>query len=184
VSAARRKGASAGLKRGSKAGGGRRSSRTPAGSEGTVRKAATSRRARGPVTAISHVAIATANADALADTLAAALGAVRGEEEMIDEGELRVLFVHLGPLTLELLEPRSVHHTVARFLGRRGPGLHHVSLDVAGIEDVLARCRAAGLPLIDETPREGAHGTRVAFLHPKGLGGVLVELCEAKARRS
>jgi methylmalonyl-CoA/ethylmalonyl-CoA epimerase len=175
VSAARRKGASTGPKRASRARAGR-GPRTPAASEGAVRKAQTSR--RGPVTAISHVAIATANADALADTLAAALGAVRGEEEMIDEGELRVLFVHLGPLTLELLEPRSVHHTVARFLGRRGPGLHHVSLDVSGIEEVLARCRDAGVGLIDETPRAGAHGTRVAFLHPKGLGGVLLELCE------
>jgi methylmalonyl-CoA/ethylmalonyl-CoA epimerase len=130
------------------------------------------------VIALSHVAIATPNADALAETLAAALGAERGEEEMLDEGELRVLFVRIGPLTLELLEPRSVHHTVARFLERRGPGLHHVSLDVSGIEDVLARCRAAGVQPIDETPRIGAHGTRVAFLHPKGLGGVLFELCE------
>jgi methylmalonyl-CoA epimerase len=130
------------------------------------------------VAALSHIAIATADADALAATLAAALGAERGEEEMIDDGELRVLFVHLGPVTLELLEPRSVHHTVARFIGRRGPGLHHVSLDVSAIEDALARCRAAGVPLIDETPRDGAHGARVAFLHPKGLGGVLIELCE------
>ena len=178
MSPAPRKDAGAGANRGSQTGGGRRSSRTSAGSEGIAGKTETSRRAPGPVIAISHIAIATANADALADTLAAALGAVRGEEEMIDDGELRVLFVHVGPLTLELLEPRSVHHTVARFLGRRGPGLHHVSLDVSSIEDVLARCRAAGVRPIDETPRSGAHDTRVAFLHPKGLGGVLVELCE------
>ena len=130
------------------------------------------------MTAVSHVAIATPDADALAAALVAALGAKRGEEEMLDDGELRVLFVRIGPLTLELLEPRSVHHTVARFIGKRGPGLHHVSLDVSGLEDVLARCRAAGVQPIDETPREGAHGTRVAFLHPKGLGGVLLELCE------
>jgi len=136
-------------------------------------------RARDPVVALSHIAIATPDADALARTLTAALGAERGAEEMIDDGELRVLFVRLGPVTFELLEPRSVHHTVARFIGKRGSGLHHVSLDVEKIEDVLARCRAAGVPLIDESPRAGAHGGRVAFLHPKGLGGVLVELCEA-----
>jgi methylmalonyl-CoA/ethylmalonyl-CoA epimerase len=135
-------------------------------------------RARGPVVALSHIAIATPDADALARTLIAALGAERGEEEMLDDGELRVLFVRLGPVILELLEPRSVHHTVARFIGKRGSGLHHVSLDVENIEGVLARCRAAGVPLIDESPRAGAHGNRVAFLHPKGLGGVLVELCE------
>lgn len=185
MSPARKKGASAGpargrkAERGGKADRGRaRTSRTPAVSGEPAGAAKTVRRNRGPVTAISHVAIATANADALAATLAAALGAERGEEEMLDEGELRVLFVRVGPLTLELLEPRSVHHTVARFVGKRGPGLHHVSLDVSSIEDALARCRAAGIRLIDETPREGAHGTRVAFLHPKSLGGVLVELCE------
>ena len=70
--------------------------------------------------------------------------------------------------------------TVARFIGKRGPGLHHVSMEVSGIENVLTRCREAGVPLIDETPRPGAHGTRVAFLHPKGLGGVLLELCERR----
>jgi methylmalonyl-CoA/ethylmalonyl-CoA epimerase len=116
-----------------------------------------------------------------------ALGAERGEEEMLDGGALRVLFVRLGPLTLELLESRSADHTVARFLEKRGPGLHHVSLEVAGIESVLARCRAAGIQPIDEAPRAGAHGTRVAFLHPKSLGGVLIELCErprATARRT
>lgn len=133
----------------------------------------------GPVAGLSHIAIATPDADALAATLAA-LGAERGEEEMIDDGELRVLFVRLGPVTLELLEPRSVHHTVARFIGKRGAGLHHVSLDVSSIDDVLARCRAAGIQLIDESPRPGAHGTRVAFLHPKSLGGVLLELCERR----
>jgi len=127
---------------------------------------------------LSHLAIATANADALAAVFIAALGAERGAEEMLDEGALRVLFLRLGPITLELLEPRGWDHTVARFLGKRGPGLHHVSLDVADLEGVLERCRAAGVEPIDASPRPGAHGTRVAFLHPKGLGGVLVELCE------
>jgi methylmalonyl-CoA epimerase len=139
--------------------------------------------APGPVTALSHVAIATPDADALAQTLIAALGAERGEEELLDGGALRVVFVRLGPLTLELLEPRSPDHTVARFLEKRGPGLHHVSLEVKGIEEALARCRAAGVQPIDETPRAGADGTRVAFLHPKGLGGVLIELSERRSRQ-
>jgi len=130
------------------------------------------------VIALSHVAIATPNADALAETLAAALGAERGEEEMLDEGALRVVFLHVGPLTLELLEPRGQDHTVARFLERRRPGLHHVSLEVADLEEALERCRAAGVQLIYDSPRPGAGGTRVAFLHPRSLGGVLVELAE------
>jgi len=179
VSPTRRKGASTRPARGRNAERGRGpTSRTPPDLGAAARRAKAGRRDPGPVTAISHVAIAPPDADALAATLAAALGAKRGEEEMLDGGELRVLFAHVGPLTLELLEPRSVHHTVARFVGKRGPGLHHVSLEVASIEDVLARCRAAGVQLIDESPRAGAAGTRVAFLHPRSLGGVLVELVE------
>lgn len=134
----------------------------------------------GPVTGLAHIAIAVAQADTLAAILVGALGATRGVEESIDGGALRVVFVHLGPVTFELLEPRSSTHTVAAFLEKRGAGLHHVSLEVEDLGAALARCREAGVRLIDETPRDGAHGTRVAFLHPKSLGGVLIELCETK----
>jgi methylmalonyl-CoA/ethylmalonyl-CoA epimerase len=136
------------------------------------------------VTGLGHVAIATRDADALAALLVGALGATRGAEEMLDGGALRVLFVTIGPVTIELLEPRSADHTVAKFLETRGPGLHHVSFEVADIAAALERCRAAGVRPIDETPRAGAHGSRVAFLHPKSLGGVLVELCEQGRRGS
>ena len=129
---------------------------------------------------LSHVAVAVRDADAMAKMLVDALSARLGKEELLDGGALRVVFVHLGPVTLELLEPRSPEHTVAKFLDTRGPGLHHVSLEVADLAAHLASAKAAGVKLIDETPRPGAHGTRVAFLHPKSLGGVLVELCEAK----
>lgn len=135
-----------------------------------------------PVTGLAHVAIATRDADALAAVLVGSLGARRGAEEMLDSGTLRVVFVHLGGVTLELLEPRSPEHTVAKFLDRRGEGLHHVSLEVKDMEAALARCRESGVRLIDETPRGGAHGSRVAFLHPKSLGGVLIELCQAPPR--
>lgn len=137
----------------------------------------------GGVTSLSHIAFATADADALAATLATALGATRGAEELLDGGTLRVVFVHLGTVTLELIEPRSPEHTVAKFLATRGPGLHHVSLEVGDLEQSLGAARAAGVRLIDETPRDGAHGTRVAFLHPKSLGGVLIELCQTASPR-
>ena len=132
------------------------------------------------VTGLSHIALATRDADALARTLTA-LGARRGEEELLDGGALRVVFLHLGPVTFELLEPRSADHTVARFLETRGPGLHHVSLEVADLEAALEHAQASGLPAIDAQPRAGAHGSRVAFLHPKSLGGVLIELCQSPA---
>lgn len=132
------------------------------------------------VKGLSHVALATPDADALAATLVGALGGTRGVEEVLDSGTLRVLFVHLGPVTLELLQPLAETHTVAKFLRERGPGLHHVSLEVADLAAQLAAAKAAGARLVDETPRPGAHGTTVAFLHPKSFGGVLVELCQAK----
>ena len=134
----------------------------------------------GAVTGLAHVAIAARAADPLVDVLVSALGATRGDEELLDDGALRVVFVHLGPVTIEILEPRSPDHTVARFLETRGAGLHHVSLEVTDLEAALERCRDAGVRLIDETPRAGAHASRVAFLHPKGLGGVLVELCQRR----
>jgi methylmalonyl-CoA/ethylmalonyl-CoA epimerase len=134
-----------------------------------------------PVTALSHVAIAVREADPLVETFVRALGATRGGEELLDEGRLRVVFIHLGPVTIELLEPRSPEHTVARFLDTRGPGLHHVSLEVRDIVAQLAAAKAAGARLIDEAPRAGAHGTQVAFMHPKSFGGVLVELCQSPA---
>ncbi len=137
----------------------------------------------GPVGGLAHVALAVRDADAVAAVFAAVLGAARGREELVDGGALRVVFLHLGPVTLELLEPRDPAHTVARFLEKRGPGLHHLSLEVADLDAALARAREAGARLVDETPRAGAHGTRVAFLHPGGLGGVLVELCEAGSAR-
>ena len=139
-------------------------------------------RSAGGVQSLSHVAIATREADALVKVLVDSLGATRGEEELLDDGALRVVFVHLGPVTLELLEPRSAGHTVARFLYTRGPGLHHVSFEVTDLAEHLARAKASGARLIDESPRPGADGSSVAFLHPKSFGGVLVELCEARRR--
>ena len=133
------------------------------------------------VRGLSHIALATADADALAATLEGSLGARRGHEELLDQGTLRVVFLSLGPVTFELLEPRSPDHTVAKFLATRGPGLHHVSIEVDDLAGALAAAKSAGVRLIDEAPRAGAHDSEVAFLHPKSLGGVLVELCQSKS---
>jgi methylmalonyl-CoA epimerase len=131
------------------------------------------------ITGLAHVAIAVRDADALAERLVSAFGGRRGGEELLDQGSLRVMFVHVGPVTFELLEPKAADHTVARFLEKRGEGLHHVSLATTDLDGALARCRAAGVAPIDAAGRPGAHGTSVAFLHPKSLAGVLIELCQA-----
>ncbi|HET9327799.1 MAG TPA: methylmalonyl-CoA epimerase [Candidatus Eisenbacteria bacterium] len=135
---------------------------------------------RGTVRGLAHLALAVREADPVAERFVAAFGATRGEEEILDGGSLRVVFLHLGPVTVELLEPRSKDHTVARFIETRGPGLHHLSLEVEDIQAALDRAKAAGVNLVDEKPRAGAHGSQVAFLHPKSLFGVLIELCQSR----
>ena len=79
---------------------------------------------------------------------------------------------------VELLEPRDADGPIARFLARRGPGIHHVCYRVADLDAALAACQAAGYRLIDETPRTGAGGRRIAFVHPKATAGILLELTE------
>jgi methylmalonyl-CoA epimerase len=89
-----------------------------------------------------------------------------------------VVSVAFGATQLELLEPVDPAGPIARFLAKRGPGIHHVCLRVPDLDAALARCRAAGVRLIDEAPRPGAHGRRVAFLHPTSTAGILVELSD------
>lgn len=83
-----------------------------------------------------------------------------------------------GHALIELLESRSPDSPIGRFVARRGAGIHHLCFVVDDLDGMLARCRSAGIRLIDETPRVGAEGKRIAFLHPSSTGGVLVELTE------
>lgn len=99
-----------------------------------------------------------------------------GREELPEQGVELVIF-ELGGARLELLRPLG-EGPLARFLERRGEGLHHLAIAVADIEEELERLREAGVRLVDEEPRRGAGGTRIAFIHPKSMGGVLIELVE------
>jgi methylmalonyl-CoA/ethylmalonyl-CoA epimerase len=83
-----------------------------------------------------------------------------------------------GDTLIELLEPHKPDSPIARFIEKRGPGIHHLCLAVDDLDAVLASCRAAGVTLVDEQPRIGAEGKRIAFLHPKSTGGILIELTE------
>src|SRR5439155_15085747 len=95
-----------------------------------------------------------------------ALGAVfEGVEEVADQ-KVRVGFFRIGDVRLELLEPTDPSSTIAAFLEKRGEGLHHVALTVAGLEDRIAELKQAGVSMIDDVPRPGAHHMRIAFLHP------------------
>ncbi|MDG5775745.1 methylmalonyl-CoA epimerase [Haloarculaceae archaeon H-GB2-1] len=120
-----------------------------------------------------HTGIATDDADALADLFGDLLDAPLVHEEELDD--LRVVFLELEGSYFELLEPLDEDGTVARYLDRNGPGIHHVALSTADVAAALDTARNCGVELIDEEPRPGAWGHEVAFLHPASTGGVLVE---------
>jgi methylmalonyl-CoA epimerase len=127
---------------------------------------------------LEHVAIAVADLDAAVALYSTILGRpVAGREDVESEG-VRLAFFDLGGPRLELMEPTGEDTPVGRFLAKRGPGIHHIALEVSDIEAALERCRSAGLRAIGAAPRPGAGGRKVAFLHPGGTGGVLLELSE------
>lgn len=132
---------------------------------------------------LDHVAIAVPSiADAL-PTFERITGARSSPRRRVAAQGVELVFVGTGDGRLELLEPLDDDSPVARFLERRGPGLHHVAYRVPDVEAALERLTDAGLRAVDERPREGAGGHRIAFLHPGTASGVLVELVEGAATR-
>jgi len=99
-----------------------------------------------------------------------------GGAETVDGA--KIVSLHFGDVDVELLEPNDPASPVAKFLAKRGPGIHHVCYRVPDLDAALARCRTAGYQLVDQTPRRGAGGRRIAFLHPKATNGILLELTE------
>ena len=126
---------------------------------------------------IDHVAIAVPNIDEALGKYRQALGLTVKEREVVASQKTEVALLPVGETSIELIEPKG-NEGLARFLEKKGPGLHHIAVEVEGIEGALALLKSLGVPLVDETPRIGARGHKVAFLHPKATGGVLVELVE------
>lgn len=127
-------------------------------------------------TRIAHLGIAVTAMDALLPLYRDVLG--MPEVPLDDADGAAIAGLAAGESLIELLEAKSADTPIGKFVAKRGPGIHHVCFAVDDLDDTLARCRTAGLRLIDETPRLGAEGKRIAFLHPSGTGGVLVELSE------
>lgn len=123
---------------------------------------------------MAHIGIAVPDAEAASRFYRDVLGVSPRPEETADGA--KILSFPLGSSDVEFLEPLDSTSPVATFLAKRGPGIHHVCLRVDDLDATLARARAAGYQLVDERPRAGAHGKRVAFLHPKSTGGILIEL--------
>jgi len=125
---------------------------------------------------IAHIGVAVESIEAALAFYRDVLGLLPGHPAESDGA--RIVSLRFGESDVELLEPRSPDSPIAKFLDRRGPGIHHVCYRVADLDAALAACRRAGYQLVDETPRLGAGGHRIAFVHPKSTSGILIELTE------
>ncbi len=134
----------------------------------------------GLVLGIDHVGICVSKMDDSAGLWSSLLGLAVAHRECVDPQKTEAAFVDLpdGAATVELVSPMPGNVGLAKFLAKRGDGLHHLAFAVTDIRAALASLEAAGVPLIDRAPRPGARGHLVAFLHPRAMGGTLVELVE------
>lgn len=127
-------------------------------------------------TRIAHIGLAVPSLDAMLPFYRDVLGLT--ETEFADSDGARIAGLVAGESLVELLEAEHPDSPIGRFLAKRGPGIHHICFSVDDLDATLARCRASGIRSIDEVPRIGAEGKRIAFLHPASTAGVLVELSE------
>lgn len=130
------------------------------------------------VLGLDHVAVVVADLDEATRTWRDVLGLRAGSREVVEDQGVEVQMMWAGDTRIELVHPLRDDSPAAKFLARRGPGLHHLALAVEDCRAAVADARAQGARMIDEEPRGGAHGTRIAFVHPHATGGVLAELVE------
>jgi len=125
---------------------------------------------------INHLGIATKGIDEALKFWSDALGLENVHTEIVEDQKVKVAMLPIGESRVELLEPTSPDSPISKFLEKRGGGIHHIAVEVDDIEASLANLKSQGMRLIDETPRIGAEGCLVAFVHPAATGGVLLEL--------
>ncbi len=125
---------------------------------------------------IAHIGVAVTDITAALAFYQDVLGATTKSVE--DADGAAIVALPFGDIDLELLEPRGDEGPVGRFIAKRGPGIHHICFRVTDLDTALERCRDRGYRLVDDRPRVGAHGRRIAFLHPKSTSGILLELTE------
>ncbi len=127
---------------------------------------------------ISHIAVVVPQLEDAMGFWVEALGLDLSHVEHVEDQGVDVAFLPAGESDIELLEPIVADSGVARYLGKHGPGMHHICFEVDDIKETLARLKSKNVPLINEEPTFGTGGKKIAFIHPKGTGGVLVELYE------
>ena len=130
---------------------------------------------------IEHIGIAVRSIDASVPVYRDLLGLAYEGEEVVEREGVRAAFFKVGQVRLELLEPLADSGPIARFLEKRGEGIHHIALRVTDVVKARAAAEAAGVRLLSEEPLEGAHGTLITFLHPGDTGRVLFELVQQQA---
>lgn len=131
-----------------------------------------------PPKKINHIGIAVHNLDSSVQFYTNVLGLKLLGIETVESEQVRIAFLEIGETKIELLEPLSQESAIAKHLEKRGEGIHHIALEVDGIEERLTELTESKIQLIHEEPKPGAHGSKIAFLHPKSTGSVLYELCE------
>lgn len=127
---------------------------------------------------IDHLGIATRGIDEALKFWENALGLEKTHTEIVEEQKVRVAMLPIGETRIELLEPTSEDSPISKFLEKRGGGIHHIAVEVEDIHQALAKLKSDGMRLIDETPRIGAEGCLIAFVHPASANGVLLELVQ------
>jgi methylmalonyl-CoA/ethylmalonyl-CoA epimerase len=127
---------------------------------------------------IDHIGIAVHDIEAAAKFYTENLGlSLGGIEEVVDQ-KVKVAFLPVGEVRLELLSPTSPESAVAKFLEKNGPGFHHIAYQVSDVNAEVERLKAEGVKMVDEKPRKGAHDSLIAFIHPKASGGLLTEIVQ------
>jgi methylmalonyl-CoA/ethylmalonyl-CoA epimerase len=129
---------------------------------------------------IDHIGVAVEDLDTAIELYKQQFQMAEQHREVVEEQGVEAVLLEIGEGHVELLKPLGPDTAVGKFLASKGPGLHHVAYQTSDIDAALEQVKAAGLRLIDETPRIGIRGSRVAFLHPKATGGVLTEIVEPK----
>ena len=127
---------------------------------------------------INHLGVAVKSLEEAIPLYRDSLGMTFQGIEEVEEQKVRVAFLQIGESKIELLEPTSTDSPIAKFLEKNGSGIHHIAYEVDDITETLAGLEQKGVRLIDRIPRQGAHGAKIAFIHPKSTGGILTEICE------
>ena len=136
----------------------------------------------GRILGVEHLGVAVPDAAAAGEAFRTAFGLPPGHTETLPEHGVKTEFYPLGKgAELEFLEPLDPENAIGKYVAKKGGGIHHLALQVEGIDALVEAMKARGVRLIDEQPRPGAQGKRVAFIHPRSMGGILVELVEHPA---